>query len=157
MEPRKYLGYKAIGELFDVSAATVSKWRTRYEGTDYPCPAPTVWIDETPGWDSPTAWKAWKLALPGQGAGGGPLPIAQARDEYQQALQRAKAQHPDDKQYRLERRAFIDLATAYGTDLDTLTTLAWQTMDKNPGMPFEDTDILAIAAMIRSSRKTKSA
>jgi hypothetical protein len=69
---REYRGLAGVGEWFDVSAATVSKWLTRYAGT-HPCPTPDVTIDGRPGWapSRERAWRKWERERPGAGAGGG--------------------------------------------------------------------------------------
>lgn len=155
MDAQKFLGYKAIGELFGVSGATVSKWRTRYAATDHPCPEPTIWIDDVPGWNSPAAWKAWKIGLPGRGIGGGPLPLGQARDEYFAAMRSMQEQFPNSPR-QWERRTLAHLADAHGVDYDALTHLAAGIMEKNPELPNDECDIIAVATAIRSARKTKS-
>ncbi|MBF6459793.1 hypothetical protein IU433_12175 [Nocardia puris] len=154
MSDQKFLGYKAIGELFGVSPATVSKWRTRYDGTDHACPEPDVWIDDTPGWTDANAWQAWKLGLPGRGNGGGPLPLAQARTEYLEALETVRQLHPNGR--HLERRALNLIADSHGVDQDGLARLAVDIMDKNPQKSNEECDIIAIATAIRGARKARA-
>lgn len=153
METSKHLGLKTIGELFGVSAATVSKWRTRYADTDHPCPEPTVWIDDTPGWSDPSAWQAWKLSLPGRGKGGGPLPIGRAREEYLETLTAIREEFPTARAGRQEIRALDRIASAYGVDPEGLKRLAVEIGDKNRELPVEECDIMAVANVIRSARK----
>ncbi|WP_280393079.1 hypothetical protein [Nocardia wallacei] len=153
MEAPKHLGLKAIGELLGVSPATVSKWRTRYADTDHPCPEPTLWIDDTPGWSDPSAWQAWKLSLPGRGKGGGPLPIARARQEYLDALTAVRQEFPTSRPSRQEIRALDRIAATYGVDSQGLKRLAMDIGDANRELPIEECDIMAIATVIRSTRK----
>ncbi|MGV9540948.1 hypothetical protein ACWDSF_06445 [Nocardia beijingensis] len=157
MTTQKYLGYKAIGELFGVSAATVSKWRSRYEGTDHPCPKPDIWIDDTPGWSSAGAWQAWKLGLPGRGTGGGPLPLERARKEYQEAKQAVQEQHPNGKVRHLELRVLARIAEQYSIDRDAISALAVEIMDQNPTLSNEECDIITVATVIRNTRKSRAA
>jgi len=163
MEPKRYLGIKQIGDLFGVSAATVSKWRTRYAGTDHPCPEPTIWIGDPddggiPGWDDPTDWKAWKLALPGRGAGGGPLPIERAREEYRAARDTSRREHPNDTtEWHHEVRALRQIAATYNVDEAALKELAMQIMTADPSLSNEEGDVRAVATVIRSARGKKLA
>jgi hypothetical protein len=67
-----YLGVTSIGAWFGVTAATVSKWRNRYDN----CPEPDAEIEQTPGWlpSRRAEWEKWHAGRPGQGAGGGRPP-----------------------------------------------------------------------------------
>lgn len=150
METKRYLGLKQVGELFGVSAATVSKWRTRYAGTDHPCPEPTVWIGDTPGWDDPADWTGWKATLPGQGSGGGPLPLSRARQELADALAEAEQERPGA---RNNSRAALDrVAARYGADHRTVMAVWGRLADGDRTSPQEDLDIRAIAMLIRANR-----
>ncbi|TMS00195.1 hypothetical protein [Nonomuraea basaltis] len=163
MEAKRHLSMKDISGLFGVSAATVSKWRTRYAGTNHPCPEPTVWIGDpddggTPGWDNPTDWKAWKLALPGRGAGGGPLPIERAREEYRAARDASHREHPHDTtEWHHEVRALRHIAATYNVDDAALKELAGQIMEANPHLTNEEGDVQAVATVIRNVRGKKLA
>ncbi|MBF6213744.1 hypothetical protein IU487_22260 [Nocardia puris] len=152
-----YLGLKAIGEQLGVSAATVSKWRTRYEGTDHPTPAPDIHIDDTPGWVDATTWKVWDLSRPGRGVGGGPLPLARARQEYEAALQAIRAERGEDRPGRLARRALVRIAETYGTDPESVIGLSNRLAHDNPDMADDYCDVTAVAMSIRSARKSKTA
>lgn len=151
-----YFGYKTIGDLFGVSAATVSKWRTRYADTDHPCPEPTIWIDDTPGWNAASAWKAWKLGLPGRGNGGGPLPLSRAREEYQAALDAVRAERPGNVRHH-NLRALHKVADTYGVDHDTIAALAMKAGDADPELALDECDVIAVATVIRNTRKTTKA
>lgn len=158
MESKHYLGLKQIGDLFGVSAATVSKWRTRYADTNHPTPAPTAWVGDpedggTPGWDNATAWQTWKLVLPGRGSGGGPLPLGRARQEYLEARATSKVEHPNDTtEWHHEVRALRQIAATYGANESALKELAMQIMEANPELSNEEGDIRAVATVIRSAR-----
>jgi hypothetical protein len=67
-----YLGVAGIAAWFCVAPATVTKWLTRYDGW----PEPDAMIGTEKGWLSgrEPEWRAWKAALPGQGAPGQPKP-----------------------------------------------------------------------------------
>ncbi|MGI5216284.1 hypothetical protein [Nocardia sp. CA-290969] len=151
-----YLGLKGIGELLGVSPATVSKWRTRYAGTDHPCPPPAVWIDDTPGWKDRPAWQAWHLARPGRGAGGGPLPLARAREEFETTIAAVRAEYPNDRPGRSQLRALHRIAETYGVDQDVIVALANKAADDRPDTATDECDILAVATVIRSSRAATS-
>ncbi|MDX3100438.1 hypothetical protein [Nonomuraea angiospora] len=156
MEAKRYMSKDNIGAMFGVSGATVGKWLTRYADTDHPTPEPAAWIGDTPGWIDATAWKAWKLALPGRGAGGGPLPLGQAREEYREALAASQAEHPNDATaWHHEVRALKQIAAAHNVDEAALKELAGQIMEANPQMTNEEADIRAVATAIRSSRGKK--
>ncbi|GAA3251710.1 hypothetical protein [Nonomuraea helvata] len=158
MEAKRYLSKDNIGAMFGVSGATVGKWLTRYADTDHPTPEPAAWIGDTPGWTDANAWKAWKLALPGRGAGGGPLPLGRAREEYRTALAAARAEHPNDKsEWHHEVRALKRIASAYNVDADGLNALSVNIMEANPGKPNEECNVIAVATVIRSARGKKPA
>lgn len=158
METTDYLGYRGIGELLGVTAATVSKWRTRYADTDHPCPEPSIWIDgEIPGWRNPSAWKAWDLARPGRGVGGGPLPLGQAREELSQAMTAAQSQFPSSRESAQARRALHHIAEKFGSDDDTVFALIMAISGKHPALSDEEVDVMAVATIIRKARKAKAA
>lgn len=157
MERKQYLGLKQIGDLFGVSSGTVSKWRTRYAGTDHPCPEPTIWIGDpddggTPGWDDTGEWKAWKELLPGQGRGGGPLPLANAAEE----LARALAEVGKKAKVASDRMRMIALAIAareYGVDDQTIKAVWIRIAEENPTMPNEEVDRIALATIMRGRKR----
>lgn len=72
---KTYRDLGGVGEWFGTSAATVSKWRTRYADS-HPCPEPDVMIGTTPGWADgrEDEWRRWEAGRPGRGAGGGRPP-----------------------------------------------------------------------------------
>lgn len=155
VEPKHYLGLREVGALFGVPAATVSKWRTRYADTDHPCPDPTAWIGDTPGWDNASTWKGWKAALPGQGAGGGPLPLGAAARELTRALDEVgKRAQGDDS--RMKLRALHLAAAQYGFDKDTAMAVWARVAESDPHMPTHEVDQRALATMMRGRAKTGS-
>jgi hypothetical protein len=154
-EAKRFLGVKAIAALFDVQPNTVTKWRSRYAGTTMPCPEPTAWIDDVPGWDSPAAWTAWKISLPGQGAGGGPLPITYARNEWARYLEQVRAAHPDASDDHRARRAQHLIAEEYGTDRTTVATIWVNIAEANPDLPNAEVDVLTAATLIRGARQAR--
>jgi hypothetical protein len=72
----EYLSTADIGSWFDVSPATVTKWRTRYP--DFP--APDAQIGSTAGWlpERRAEIEAWEASRAGQGVGGGRPPKSAA-------------------------------------------------------------------------------
>lgn len=71
MEPViEYLDMNAIGDLFGVDRATVTKWRRRYEHS-HPTPEPDAMIGPSPGWlpERKAEWLEWRKTLPGQLSG----------------------------------------------------------------------------------------
>lgn len=154
MAPTNYFGLKRVSMLFDVSPGTVSKWLTRYAATDHPCPTPDAWIDGVPGWSESRAseWKAWKLSLPGRGAGGGPLPIGRARREYEATLDQVRQDHPDASASHQTRRAIYAIAEAYGVEGQTAMAIFVQIGEKRPDLSSDELDVLTVATIIRSKR-----
>lgn len=156
MEATRYLSMKDIGKEMGVSAATVSKWRTRYADTDHPTPEPTAWTGDpndggTPGWDNTTAWQAWKETLPGRGAGGGPLPLGAAAQELARALDevRETAKGPAS---RMSQIALHRVAARYGVDVDTIMAVWSKLADENPSMPNDQLDQRAVATIMRGRK-----
>lgn len=66
----EYLDMNAIGDLFGVDRATVTKWRGRYAAS-HPCPEPDAMTGRTPGWlpERKREWREWRETLPGQMSG----------------------------------------------------------------------------------------
>lgn len=153
METTRYLGLKQIGDLFGVSAATVSKWRTRY-AESHPCPEPDVWIGDTPGWvaSSATTWKGWKELLPGQGRGGGPLPLNAALEEFTRAFNEISktATAATD---RMRMIALAIAAAEYGVDEQTIKAVWLRIAEENPTMPNEEVDPIALATIMRGRKR----
>ena len=69
----EYKGTDDVGAWFGVPGATVARWRSRYAGTDNPCPEPDALIGRVAGWlpQREADWRAWDKRRAGQGAGGG--------------------------------------------------------------------------------------
>jgi transposase-like protein len=166
MEPKKFMSMADVGNLFGVSAATVSKWRGRYADTPHATPKPAVWIGDTPGWDNPADWRAWKEMLPGQGKGGGPLPLATAEEELNAAFKRAsqrseKVAHAlrgvgkaaQDAASRLRLIALHIAAAEYGVDKDTIMAVWVKLAEENPDMPNHEVDQRALATIMRGRKK----
>lgn len=67
-----YLGVAGVAAWFGVAPATVTKWLARYDRW----PEPDAMIGSEKGWlsEREQEWRAWKAALPGQGAPGRPKP-----------------------------------------------------------------------------------
>ena len=67
-----YLGVAGVAAWFGIAPATVTKWLGRYDGW----PEPDAMIGTEKGWlpGREQEWRAWKAALPGQGAPGQPKP-----------------------------------------------------------------------------------
>lgn len=149
--PVEYLGYAGVAKLFGVEPGTVSKWITRCARSSFSCPEPSATIDGRPGWSDPAAWYAWKLSVPGQGTGGGPLPLERATTEFHAALEFARAEKPDAAGHH-EQYALYRIADTYGVDRDGLIRLVTNIGDKNPDMPPADHTIRAVATVIRRSR-----
>lgn len=84
-----YMDLAAVGALFDVPAATVSQWRSRY-AESHPFPAADVLIGRTPGWAPrrEAEIRRWEAARPGRGAGGG-------RSAWRSWTQRPASQLPE--------------------------------------------------------------
>ena len=154
MTAKRYLGLKEIGDLFGVSAATVSKWRTRYAGTEHACPEPAGWIGDAPGWDDPDDWKGWKASLPGRGSGGGPLPLERARQELADALAEVEAERPGASSN--SRVALDRTAARYGVDHGTIMAV-WARIAEDQTLRADECDARAIATIIRSSRRKRAA
>lgn len=157
MEVKQYMSMKNIGELFGVSAATVSKWRGRYADTDHPTPTPASWIGDpedggTPGWNDAGEWKAWKELLPGQGRGGGPLPMNAAVEELGRALGEVskKAKVASD---RMRMIALAIAAAEYGVDDQTIKAVWIRIAEENPTMPNEEVDQIALATIMRGRKR----
>lgn len=157
MEAKQYLSMKDIGDLFGVSAATVSKWRGRYADTEHATPKPAVWIGDpvnggTPGWNDVGEWKAWKEMLPGQGRGGGPLPLNAAQDEFQRAFKQVsqKAKVASD---RMRMIALTIAAAEYGVDDQTIKAVWVRIAEENPKMPNEQIDQVALATIMRGRKR----
>jgi hypothetical protein len=151
MKVPRYLGYKEIGDLFGVYGSTVSKWRTRYSKTDHPCPEPDVWIGDTPGWANSAVWKAWRVTLPGQGAGGGPLPTERARRELAKALAAAEREHPGSRHN--DKRALLHIAASYGVDKRTAMAIWSRVADERNESPMSVLDQYTIAHVIRGRKR----
>lgn len=151
MEAKKYLGLKQVGALFDVSGATVSKWRTRYAETDHPCPEPIVWIGDTPGWDDPVEWKGWKETLPGQGSGGGPLPLTAATQELARSYEEV-GKTAQGATSRMSRMALLLAAAHYGVDKDTIMGVWGRIAEEHPDMDVEQVDQRAVATIMRGRK-----
>lgn len=60
----------AVGALFGVPAATVSRWRVRYRDS-HPTPEPAGYVGRSAYWTDTEAWRTWHTTRPGRGAGGG--------------------------------------------------------------------------------------
>lgn len=150
MDAKQYLGLKQIGDLFGVSAATVSKWRGRYAETDHPTPEPSAWIGDTPGWSDPSDWRGWKATLPGQGAGGGPLPLGRARKELMDALAEAEKERPGA--HNNSRRALDLVAAHYGADHQTVMAVWARVAEQDDTASQEEIDVRAIAMLIRGAK-----
>jgi hypothetical protein len=73
----RYLGVAGVAAWFGVAPATVTKWLARYDGW----PEPDAMIGTEKGWlpEREQEWRAWKAALPGQGAPGQPKPRHKSR------------------------------------------------------------------------------
>lgn len=162
MAAKHYMGLAEVAALFNVTAATVSKWRARYADTDHPCPEPDAWIGEVPGWDDESDWKGWKAALPGQGSGGGPLPLGRARQELADALAEVKAEVKEKNPvaYRnsgashyFSRAALDRVASRYGADHSTIMAVWARLADGDSTSSQEELDARAIAMIIRGSKK----
>lgn len=151
MTAKHYMGLAEIGALFNVSAGTVSKWRTRYAET-HPCPEPTVWIGDTPGWDNASAWKGWKETLPGRGAGGGPLPLNAAAQGLARAFEKAGGSARVATS-RMSRLALHMAAAEYGVDADTIMAVWVRIADENPDMPSDQIDQRAVATIMRGRKQ----
>jgi hypothetical protein len=67
-----YVGIAGVAAWFGVAPATVTKWLARYDGW----PEPDAMTGTEKGWlpRREQEWRAWKAALPGQGAPGRPKP-----------------------------------------------------------------------------------
>lgn len=157
MESKRYMSRGDVGALFGVPSVTVSKWIRRYAETDHPCPEPTVWIGDpedggTPGWNDAGEWKAWKEMLPGQGRGGGPLPLNAALDELGRAMTEVskKAKGAGDRRRMI---ALTIAAAEYGVDDQTIKSVWVRIAEDNPTMPNDQVDQLALATVMRGRKR----
>lgn len=157
MDVKRYLSMKDVGELFGVPAATVSKWRGRYAGTGHPTPVPAVWIGDpsdggTPGWDDAAGWRAWKETLPGQGHGGGPLPLGAAAEELARAVAQAGEQSQGDPS-EVRRIALGIAAARYGVDAVTVMAVWSGIAEETGNMDVEELDLRAVATVMRGRKR----
>lgn len=74
--PARCLGIAGIARELGVTPSAVTTWRSRYNGTATPFPAPDIEIGDgrgIPGWLPARLEeiRQWRGSLPGQGSGGG--------------------------------------------------------------------------------------
>lgn len=154
-----YLSAKQIAAALEVAPATVSKWRERYDKSTTPTPTPDVWIGDpadggVPGWESVDVWQTWREGLPGQGVGGGPLPLKKAADRLAAAAGSAPAgadetSFGDDLMRIVLRLAAMD----YDVDEETVKAIFARIEEETPELGKERAAERAYAEIMRNARR----